>query len=201
MVENDRIGFRGGQPTESLNLREQRFPNLELATEVVNKLRERQLFITTVESCTGGGLANAITNISGASEIIKGAFITYSNEQKIALGIPKSIIDDHTVYSTQTAEAMAQVGLKLSVKADVAVGITGSISRVDPNNPNSTPGVIYVAVKYQDRTRTQVLRFMKGERWEIKDGAIAEALRMVLGILESPEREVKETVPPNIPTS
>lgn len=183
-------------PRENTSPEEQRRINLDLATQVVTKLRQGNLFITSVESCTGGGLANAITNISGASEVIKGAFITYSNEQKIALGVPPEVIEEYTVYSTQTAEAMAQIGLAAAVKADVAVGITGSISRADPNNPNSVPGIIYAAVKYGDRLESRVLNFMEGERWEIKDKAIGEALKMILGILEprakihSPHREV-----------
>lgn len=156
---------------------------MELAGQVVNRLRQKKLFITTVESCTGGALANAITNISGASDVIKGAFVTYSNEQKVALGVPQEIIDRYTVYSIQTAEAMAQVGLKAAVSADVAVGITGSISRVDPNNPNSVPGIIYVAVRFHDHKSSQTFNFMEGERWEIKEKAVGEALKIVLSIL------------------
>lgn len=92
-------GYLGGlRPEFTGQGQEQRILNLGLASQVVNKLRQDGLFITTVESCTGGGLANAITNISGASEVIKGAFVTYSNEQKIALGVPQEIIDKYTVY-------------------------------------------------------------------------------------------------------
>ncbi len=181
------------QPEFRSPAEEQRTLNLELATQVVNRLRQAKLFITTVESCTGGGLANAITNISGASEVIKGAFVTYSNEQKIALGVPREVIDEHTVYSLQTAEAMAQIGLAAAVSADVAVGITGSISRADPNNPNSVPGIIYTAVKYKDRTDSQVFNFMEGERWEIKDKAIGEALKMVLSILDPQEKHTESS--------
>ncbi len=186
-------------PQDSGNLKpevrsseEQRVLNLALGTQVVGRLRQDNLFITTVESCTGGGLANAITNISGASEVIKGAFVTYSNEQKIALGVPAEVIDVHGVYSLQTAEAMARVGLQRAVSADIAVGITGSISRADPNNPNSVPGIIYVAVVFGDRTAAQVLSFTEGERWEIKDRAIGEALGMVLSVLGHSEQSTPE---------
>lgn len=184
MVESGPVNPGSSQPEFRSPAEEQRIVNLELATQVVNRLRQGNLFITTVESCTGGGLANAITNISGASEVIKGAFVTYSNEQKIALGLPPEIIEEHTVYSLQTAEAMAQIGLSAAISADIAVGITGSISRADPNNPNSVPGVIYAAVKYGDKIDSRVFSFMEGERWEIKDKAIGETLRMVLEILE-----------------
>lgn len=194
-MQERKPGDPGNSPLEFRPQRkEQRILNLELAAEVVNRLRQGKLFITTVESCTGGGLANAITNISGASEVIKGAFVTYSNEQKIALGVPREIIDEHTVYSLQTAEAMAQIGLAAAVSADVSVGITGSISRADPNNPNSLPGIIYVAVKYKDRTNSQVFNFTEGERWEIKEKAIGEALKMVLSIL-GPLEDSRESLP------
>ncbi|MEX2007397.1 MAG: CinA family protein [Candidatus Levyibacteriota bacterium] len=185
MQERESSGLGNSQSEFRSPAEEQRLLNLDLATQVVHRLRRDNLFITTVESCTGGGLANAITNISGASEVIKGAFVTYSNEQKVALGVPPEIIDEHGVYSLQTAEAMARIGLQRAVSADVAVGITGSISRADPNNPNSVPGVIYVATVFGDKVDAQVFNFMEGERWEIKDKAVGEALKMVLGIIEA----------------
>ncbi len=157
---------------------------LELAAQVVRILRERNLFITTVESCTGGGLAYFITNISGASEVMKGARVTYSNEEKVATGVPAEIIEKHTVYSLEVAEAMAEAGIRAAVRADIGVGITGSISRVDPANPNSQPGEVYIAVKFGEKIISRKFVFAdEGERWEVKERAIAEALRMVLEVL------------------
>ena len=155
-----------------------------LAGGVVQELRAGNLFITTVESCTGGGLANALTDISGASEVMKGAFVCYSNEQKIVLGVPADVIDCYTVYSVETAVAMAEAGMRAAVCADISVGITGSISRVDPANPNSQPGVVYIAVKKGDTVISRKFVFAdEGERWEVKERAILEALKMVLEIL------------------
>lgn len=157
---------------------------LQLAAQVVQALREQNLFIATVESCTGGGLANAITNIAGASEVIKAGFITYSNEQKIALGVPAEAIERFTVYSLEVAEAMAKAGLRAAAKADIGVGITGSISRVDPANPNSQPGVVYIAVCQGEKTISRKFVFIdEGERWEVKEKAVEAALQMVLEIL------------------
>src|SRR4030042_5176384 len=157
---------------------------LELAAQVVQVLREKDLFITAVESCTGGGLAYFITNISGSSEVMKGARVTYSNEEKVALGVPSEVIERHTVYSLETAEAMAEAGIRAAVCADIGVGITGSISRVDPANPNSQPGEVYIAVTSGTKTLSRKFVFAdEGERWEVKERAIAEALRMVLEVL------------------
>ncbi len=160
----------------------------QLAQQLVTKLKEKNLYVSTVESCTGGGLANAITNISGASEIMKESFITYSNEAKIKLGVPKEIIDKYTVYSEETARAMAVAGLRASIKADIGVGVTGSISRVDPANPNSKPGEVYLGVVYQDKIESKKFVFAdEGERYEVKDRAILEALKMVNDIIEEPK--------------
>ena len=61
--------------------------------EIVKILTEQNKTVSTMESCTGGALANAITNVPGASEILKFSAVTYSNEFKIKMGVPKSIIE------------------------------------------------------------------------------------------------------------
>ena len=108
------------------------------------------------------------------------SFVTYSNEAKIALGVPAETIEQHTVYSIETAQAMAEAGLKKSVSANVGVGITGSISRVDPNNPNSIPGTVYLAVTYEDKTATKKLDISADSRFDVKQRIISEALQTVL---------------------
>ena len=71
-------------------------------------LIEKKLTITTMESATSGQIASLITDTEGSSAVLKGAFVTYCNEAKIMQGVPAEIIDKYTVYSTQTAEAMAK---------------------------------------------------------------------------------------------
>jgi PncC family amidohydrolase len=117
----------------------------------VKVLKENGRIITFVESCTGGGLANAITNIQGSSEVLKDSFVTYSNEAKVALGVPQDVIDLHSVYSQACATEMALAGLEKSVGANIAVGITGSFNRVDTYNPeHSHPGETHLAVAWYD---------------------------------------------------
>ena len=65
--------------------------------------------ITTMESATSGQIASLITDTEGSSAILKGAFITYCNEAKIMQGVPAEILDKYTVYSKETAEAMANI--------------------------------------------------------------------------------------------
>ena len=158
---------------------------LDLAERVVKLLTSQGVSIVCVESCTGGGLANAITNIPGAGDVLFDSFITYSNEAKIRLGVPAEVIGQHTVYSLETAGAMAKAGLSAAVNARVGVGITGSISRPDPANPSSSPGNVYIAVTCGSLTIKQPCTFSdKLERWQAKDEIILLALKMVLNILE-----------------
>jgi nicotinamide mononucleotide (NMN) deamidase PncC len=124
--------------------------------------------------------------------------VVYCNEAKIALGVPREIIDIYTVYSEDTARAMALAGLD-AANADIAVGVTGSISRVDPfNQENSEPGVIYVAVAQRRKKRARYaiasrkLVFDAGERWQIQEGAVIAALDLVLSVLKQGRQGVRQ---------
>ena len=101
--------------------------------------------ITTMESCTAGQVASLITDTEGASEIMKGAFITYSNLAKIRQGVPAETIERYGVYSEQTAAAMAEA-CRAAYAADIGIGVTGSFGNADPNNPDSVPGEVFFAV-------------------------------------------------------
>ena len=76
--------------------------------EIVEELIKRNKTISTMESCTGGHVVDAITSIEGASSILKFSAVTYSNEYKIKMGVSKDIIDTYTVYSMETANAMSK---------------------------------------------------------------------------------------------
>lgn len=109
-------------------------------------LIEKGLTITTMESATSGQIASLITDTEGSSAVLKGAFITYSNEAKIQQGVPAEIIEKYTVYSCETAEAMAAACMK-AYGADIGIGVTGTMGNVDPANPEaSVPGQVYFAI-------------------------------------------------------
>lgn len=113
--------------------------------KLTKQLIEKRITITTMESCTSGQVASLITDTEGSSAIIKGAFVTYSNEAKIRQGVSASTIDKHGVYSLETASEMAQV-CRAFYDADIGVGITGSFGNPDPNNEDSVPGEVYFAI-------------------------------------------------------
>lgn len=117
-------------------------------------LIEKKLMITTMESCTSGQIASLITDTEGSSAIMKGAFITYSNEAKIKQGVPASVIDTYTVYSKETARAMAEVCRK-AYDADLGIGVTGSMGNIDPANAEaSIPGQVYFAIATREVTNS-----------------------------------------------
>ena len=102
--------------------------------------------ITTMESATSGQIASLITDTEGSSAILKGAFITYCNEAKIMQGVPAEILDKYTVYSKETAEAMAKACAK-TYNANIGIGVTGTMGNIDPANPDvSVPGRVYFAI-------------------------------------------------------
>ena len=113
--------------------------------------------ITTMESCTAGQVASLITDTEGASEIMKGAFITYSNEAKVRQGVSAAVIERYGVYSEQTAAAMAEA-CRAAYAADIGVGVTGSFANADPNNPDSVPGEVCFAVETARGVRTERMR-------------------------------------------
>ena len=105
----------------------------------------RNLSVTTMESCTSGQIASLITDTEGASAIMKGAFVTYSNEAKIREGVPAEIIEKYGVYSAETAAAMAEA-CRNAFHADLGIGVTGSFGNTDPANADSVPGEVFFAI-------------------------------------------------------
>lgn len=120
--------------------------------EITFKLIEKNISITTMESCTSGQLASLITDTEGASAILKGAFITYSNEAKILQGVPEETIGKYSVYSEQTSRSMAE-SCRETFDADIGIGVTGSMGNVDPSNAHaSVPGQVWFSFSLRDKT-------------------------------------------------
>lgn len=122
--------------------------------EFTKLLIQKNLTITTMESATSGQIASLITDTEGSSAIFKGAFITYCNQAKIQMGVSASIIEKYSVYSKETAAAMAQAAQK-AYNSDIAIGITGTMGNVDPaNKKSSVPGQVYFAIEVKNQMHT-----------------------------------------------
>lgn len=113
--------------------------------DIIEKLTSLNRTISTMESCTGGGVANAITNIPGASSVLKFSAVTYSNEFKIKMGVSSDVIDKYSVYSIETANEMSK-SICSFTGSSYGVGITGKLNRVDENNPFGSDNVVFISI-------------------------------------------------------
>ncbi len=111
--------------------------------DLTNFLIQQNLTISTMESITSGLIASLITDTEGASAVLKGAFVTYSNEAKIMQGVPRDVIEKYSVYSSKTADEMAKACVR-TYGANIGIGVTGTAGNVDPaNSLYSDPGEVY----------------------------------------------------------
>lgn len=115
--------------------------------KLTKMLIDKDISITTMESCTSGLIASFITDSDGSSSIFKGAAITYSNEAKVSQGVNKQTIEKYGVYSKETSVDMARVA-KLNYGSDISIGVTGTLGIIDPNNKDSKPGEVYFTIDY-----------------------------------------------------
>lgn len=152
--------------------------------KVVELLIKNNKTISTMESCTGGALVNAITNIPGASEVLKFSAVTYSNEYKIKQGVNKKTIEEYTVYSLEVANEMSRV-VQNYTSSDYAVGITGQMRRVDPNNITDEDNKVYISIydKEDDKYYNKIVIMNKKTREENKKEVIKAVVEMFDSIL------------------
>lgn len=118
--------------------------------KITQALIKKGKTITTMESATSGQIASLITDTEGASAIFKGSYVAYCNDIKIKLGVPEKIIEEFSVYSPQTARAMAQACRK-AFGSDIGIGVTGTMGNADPlNAEHSVPGHVYFSFSTSD---------------------------------------------------
>ncbi len=141
--------------------------------EIIKILTLEGKTISAMESCTGGAFASRITNCSGSSEIIKFSAVTYSNEFKIKMGVPKEVIDKYSVYSLETATSMAQAIASFS-SSNYGIGITGKLNRGDPHNLEGDINTVYICIYNKDKeiNYTYTLKVNKLTRKENKEEVI-----------------------------
>ncbi|MEA3392677.1 MAG: competence/damage-inducible protein A [Candidatus Marinimicrobia bacterium] len=148
-----------------------------IAEIVVNLCKEKNLIVSVAESCTGGSIADMITNVPGSSAVFKEGYIVYSNEAKIKLlGVDPQILKKQGAVSIETVEAMVK-GLKNKTGADIAIGVSG-IAGPDGASPGKPLGLVYLAVAYKERIHIQKINFDRG-RIKNKEYAARTALNLI----------------------
>ncbi|MCT7306193.1 MULTISPECIES: CinA family protein [Ralstonia] len=157
----------------------------QLAELVADTLNKRSLMMASAESCTGGLVAAAITDVSGSSAWFERGFVVYSNEAKSQmLGVPAALIREHGAVSEPVALAMAE-GAVLNSRAQVAVSITG-VAGPTGGTPDKPVGMVCFGWSNRLQTRVETRHF-KGDRKQVRLQAAEHALRGLLDFLDSAE--------------
>jgi nicotinamide-nucleotide amidase len=151
----------------------------DVAARVLDACRARRLKVASAESCTGGLIAGALTEIAGSSDVFDRGFVTYSNAAKQRmLGVAAVILERHGAVSRETAEAMAEGALTAS-KADLVVAVTG-IAGPGGGSPDKPVGLVHLAAAARDGERLhREKRYGDIGRSGVRKQAVAEALAML----------------------
>jgi nicotinamide-nucleotide amidase len=154
------------------------------AKAVLDACRVRGLKVATAESCTGGLVTGALTDIAGSSDVLDRGFVTYSNEAKQQmLGVPADILRNHGAVSRQTAEAMARGALGRA-NADLVVAITG-IAGPGGGNADKPVGLVHFTAAARDGSLTHAeKRYGDIGRAEVRHKSVLQALAMLKEIAE-----------------
>src|SRR5260370_1320908 len=162
-----------------------------LSRSLLDLCRMRKLTIATAESCTGGLVAGALTDIPGSSDVIDRGFVTYSNEAKRAmLGVNATTLAQFGAVSKEPATPMA-IGALETAGVDLAVSITG-IAGPGGATPGKPVGLVHFAVAARDgRILHRESRFGAIGRSAVRQRSVVEALRMLMDLARGPQAPTK----------
>ena len=156
----------------------------QLARLVLTLARDAGVTLATVESCTGGLVAGALTAIPGSSDVVDRGFVTYSNAAKTALvGVPEALIAAHGAVSEPVARAMAEGGVK-AAGVGAAVAITG-VAGPGGGSADKPVGLVHLAVARGGRpTSHREMRFGDIGREAVRLESVRVALEMLAEALQ-----------------
>jgi nicotinamide-nucleotide amidase len=159
--------------------------NIILARRVLDACFARKLKIATAESCTGGLIAGALTDIAGSSNVFERGFVTYSNEAKHdLLDVPDQLLADHGAVSAEVAEAMA-VGALAHSRAQLALSVTG-IAGPDGGSADKPVGLVHFGLAQSERPTLLVRKHFTSatgkllSRADIRRHAVLTGLQILL---------------------
>lgn len=150
---------------------------------LAKQLQQRRWMLATAESCTGGLIAGACTDLSGSSNWFERGFVTYSNEAKTELlGVAAELIERHGAVSAEVASAMAGGALTRS-RAQVAVAVTG-VAGPTGGTPDKPVGLVWFGFALPDRVVTEKMHF-PGDRTAVRAATVRHALARLLELTSS----------------
>ncbi len=148
-----------------------------LQQTVVNLLSQKNMTVSTAESCTGGLIGKMITEVAGASRVFNYGFVTYANEAKVnLLGVNSETIEKYGVVSYEVAKEMAE-GARKASKSDIAISVTG-IAGPGGGTSEKPVGLVYIGVS--DKNGTEAYRFVQhGDRERVRNKSALCALDII----------------------
>ena len=150
-------------------------------TEISTRLLARGWMLATAESCTGGLIAGACTDLAGSSQWLERGFVTYSNAAKAEmLGVPMALIEQHGAVSEPVARAMAEGAVARS-HAQVALAVTG-VAGPTGGTPTKPVGTVWFGWQVAGHTHSEVQHFA-GDRAAVRAQTVQHALARLLALL------------------
>ena len=160
---------------------------LDAAVRLLEICKKKKLTLATAESCTGGLVAGAISEISGSSAVLDRGFITYSNEAKQQmLGVTPATIDVYGAVSKECAEEMAK-GALAHARVDLAVSITGIAGPTGATHGKPIGLVYFCAASRSGRTITHDRKYGDIGRSQVRRASVLQALAMLQELAEKEE--------------
>ncbi len=173
MLQNNELPARSGRALEA-----------EIIQDLATQLRRRGWLLATAESCTGGLIAAACTDLAGSSDWFERGFVTYSNAAKTELlGVPAALIERHGAVSDAVVRAMAEGALAHS-RAQVSLAVTG-IAGPAGGSADKPVGTVWFGWCVAGQTEAQRCRF-DGDRSAVRAQATLHALRELARRLAAP---------------
>lgn len=153
---------------------------LTLATETLEAMRQAGLRGSTAESCTGGLIAAALTEISGSSDCVGRCFVTYSNEAKReVLGVQAATLEAHGAVSSHTVTEMAEGVLRIAGSdADIAVAVSG-VAGPGGGSAEKPVGTVHLAVASRDGPTETLHKLYPGDRSAVRIATLRDALALM----------------------
>ena len=152
-----------------------------LCERLAQELQARGWMLATAESCTGGLIAAACTDLSGSSNWFERGFVTYSNEAKTELlGVDAALIAQHGAVSEVVVRAMAFGAVRRS-RAQVSVAVTG-VAGPTGGSPEKPVGTVWFGFQVDGRLASETLRF-DGDRAAVRSATVEHALQRLLQLL------------------
>lgn len=150
------------------------------AKDLIELCSDKQLTVATAESCTGGLVAGALTEVPGSSAVVDRGFVTYSNEAKQQmLAVPAGTLRRYGAVSFETAEAMARGALHAAAAADIVVAITG-VAGPGGGTPDKPVGLVHFAAASRAGAMIHAeMRYGDIGREQVRHKSVLQALAML----------------------